>query len=71
MSWKEFKSENEPEEEKLAGDQLEEILHDLGADNLARLYEEVSGNDCGCDKRKDWLNKLHRRFKDWWNNNWS
>ena len=54
------------EKEKLAGDELEEILHKMGADQLADLYEEMTGNDCGCDKRKEWLNKKHQQFKDWW-----
>ncbi len=53
-------------EEKLAGDELEEILHKLGADKLAELYEEVAEEDCGCDKRKEWLNEKHRQLKDWW-----
>jgi len=66
MSWKEFKKE--PDDGPLAGDELEMLLEKIGADKLAELYEEVSGNDCGCDKRKEWLNNLHRRIRDWWNN---
>lgn len=54
------------EKENLAGDELEKILHELGADKLAELYEEVTGEDCGCDKRKEWLNKKHQQLKDWW-----
>ena len=53
------------DEEKLAGDELEEILKKLGADKLAEAYEEVTGKDCGCSKRKEWLNNLHRRIKNW------
>jgi len=64
MSWHEFKKE-EPEEKHL-GDNVEDLLHGVGADKLAKLYEEVSGNDCGCNKRKEWLNNLHKRLKAWW-----
>ena len=54
------------DEEKLAGDELEEILKKLGADKLAEAYEEVTGKDCGCSKRKEWMNKKHQQLKDWW-----
>jgi len=57
----------EKNDENLAGDELEEILKRMGADKLAAAYEEVSGKDCGCDKRKQWLNNLHRKFKEWLN----
>ena len=59
------------DKEKLAGDELEEILKRMGADKLAAAYEEVSGKDCGCDKRKEWLNKKHKQVREWWKNLWS
>lgn len=55
-------------DEKLAGDKAEEILSKFGADELASLYEEMTGNDCGCDKRKEWLNDIHRKVRDWFKN---
>ena len=55
----------------LAGDELEALLEKMGVDKLAEKYEEVSGKDCGCDKRKEWLNKKHRQLKDWWARIWS
>lgn len=58
-----------PEDEKLAGDELEKILKSIGADELAKAYEEATGNDCGCDERKEWLNNLHLKFKRFWNKN--
>jgi hypothetical protein len=54
------------DEEPLAGDELEALLKKMGADKLTKAYEEVSGKDCGCDKRKEWLNKKHKQLKDWW-----
>ena len=54
------------EEEKLAGDELEKYLEQLGADDLAKLYEEATGYDCGCEGRKEWLNKKHKQLKDLW-----
>ncbi len=54
-----------PEDEKLLGDEVEEILKKIGADKLAEAFEEATDSDCGCDKRKEWLNKLHL----WWKNN--
>ena len=52
-------------DDKLAGDELEEILKKLGADKLQEAYEEATGKDCGCSKRKEWLNNLHKRIKGW------
>lgn len=51
------------EEEKLLGDEVEDVLHKLGADKLAKLYEELTGNDCGCKKRKEKLNTIHKKLK--------
>ena len=51
-------------EEKLIGDELEEVLHKMGADKLANLYEEMTEEDCGCEGRKQWLNNLHKKWKE-------
>ena len=51
------------EEEKLLGDQVEEILEKIGADKLAKAYEAITGNDCGCKKRKEALNRMHQRIR--------
>lgn len=53
------------DDEPLIGDELEEFLAKLNMDKLAKKYEEVSGKDCGCDKRKEWLNNFHKRIKNW------
>ena len=55
---------NDKKEEKLAGDELEEILHKMGADKLAHLYEEMTEEDCGCEGRKQWLNKMHKKWEE-------
>ena len=52
------------EEEKLLGDEVEEILHKMGADKAAKLYEEMTDQDCGCEGRKQWLNNLHKKWKE-------
>lgn len=41
-------------ESKGIGDDLEKILKKIKADRIAKL---VLGEDCGCQGRKDWLNK--------------
>lgn len=53
-------------EQKLAGDELEEFLHKVGADQLADLYEEITDEDCGCEGRKEWINNKHQQLIDWW-----
>ena len=39
------------------GDTFAKIIHVTGADKLAQLYTNVTGKDCGCNKRIDTLNK--------------
>lgn len=56
-------SEND---EKLLGDKVEEIIKDIGADELAKAFEKATGTDCGCEERKNFLNKAHL----WWKNFW-
>ena len=51
------------EEEKLLGDEVEEFLHKIGADKLAKMYEDLTGKDCGCKKRKEQLNTIHKKFR--------
>lgn len=51
-------------EEKLLGDEVEEVLKKLGADKVAKAFEEATGHDCGCEGRRRWLNAAHK----WWKN---
>lgn len=41
------------------GDDLTALFHRLGADKAAKIFEKVTGLNCGCRRRADWLNK-------WW-----
>lgn len=52
------------DEEKLLGDHVEEFLKTVGADKLAEAFENIFDKDCGCDKRKEKLNKAHKKWKD-------
>lgn len=54
-------------QDKMLGDEVEEILQQFGAHRLAKAYEEVTNVDCGCESRKKWLNNMHRKLKEWWN----
>lgn len=50
------------DEEKLLGDKVEEVLQKVGADKVAKKVEKVTKRPCGCQKRKNKLNNLHRRM---------
>jgi hypothetical protein len=45
-------------ESKGFGDTVEKIAKAVGADKIAKAYEKATGNDCGCGKRKDTLNRV-------------
>jgi hypothetical protein len=40
------------------GDTIEDIIHISGLDRFAKFYTQISGNDCGCQKRKKSLNQI-------------
>lgn len=40
------------------GDTVADLTHLTGLDQLAKLYEQVSGKSCGCDERRQALNQL-------------
>jgi hypothetical protein len=40
------------------GDAVAEITHLTGMDRLASMYEQVTGNSCGCEQRKEMLNQI-------------
>jgi len=48
-------------ESKGLGDTIEKITEVTG---IKKVVEEVSGKDCGCNKRKDKLNKMFP-YKKW------
>ncbi|MGW8143353.1 MAG: hypothetical protein ACWGN2_03105 [Anaerolineales bacterium] len=40
------------------GDTVAEITHLTGIDRLASMYEQATGNSCGCEQRKEMLNQI-------------
>lgn len=45
--------------EKGVGDTAKRLLHKMGADGLAWLYEKATGRPCGCSDRQAKLNQLY------------
>lgn len=45
------------------GDLTADIIKAVGADRLAKLYERVTGNPCGCSERAAKLNRLSARLR--------
>lgn len=39
------------------GDTVETVAKATGMDKVAKAYEKVTGKDCGCNERKEFLNK--------------
>jgi hypothetical protein len=40
------------------GDVIADVTHLTGIDQVAHLYERVTGRSCGCDERRQLLNRL-------------
>lgn len=40
------------------GDVVEDLAHRTGLNKLAELYTDVTGQPCGCEQRKAFLNRL-------------
>ena len=40
------------------GDTVSKIAKAVGADKIAKEYDKATGKDCGCNKRKDTLNRV-------------
>ena len=40
------------------GDVVADVTHLTGLDKLAHLYEQVTGNNCGCQERQEKLNQM-------------
>ncbi len=43
---------------KPLGDQVADLIHLTGLDNFSNLYTQITGKDCGCKQRQEWLNRL-------------
>jgi hypothetical protein len=40
------------------GDTVADLTHVTGLDRLAQAYTQVTGKDCGCEARRETLNRL-------------
>jgi hypothetical protein len=40
------------------GDTVADLTHLTGLDRLAQAYTQVTGKDCGCEARRETLNRL-------------
>jgi len=40
------------------GDVVADFTHQTKIDQLAHLYEDITGRSCGCDERRQKLNQL-------------
>jgi hypothetical protein len=40
------------------GDAIADFTHLTGLDRLTQAYERITGKDCGCEERREVLNKL-------------
>lgn len=43
---------------KPLGDAVADLTHATGLDQVARLYTDITGRDCGCQSRQELLNRL-------------
>lgn len=46
------------------GDYAKDIIEKTNLDYIAKAYEKLSGKDCGCGARKDFLNQFYSGHKD-------
>ncbi|MBF0398485.1 MAG: hypothetical protein HQK78_17040 [Desulfobacterales bacterium] len=40
------------------GDLIADCTHFTGLDKLAQVYTKITGKDCGCKARQEWLNRI-------------
>jgi len=40
------------------GDRVADFTHATGIERMAEIYTECTGNDCGCEARREWLNQV-------------
>lgn len=49
-------------DEKYLGDHIEDALKKVGVDKVVEKIEQITKRPCGCQKRKERLNQLHRHL---------
>jgi len=64
MKWNSpgFKTRTDLRAGKPLGDCCADVIHFTGLDRLAGLYTQLTGKDCGCKDRQNWLNRLMPKF---------
>jgi len=50
------------QDEQLLGNKLERRLKDIKVNKISEIFTKVTGKPCGCNKRKEALNNLHRKI---------
>ena len=55
---KEYKEWKKKQKSEGIGDTIEKITEATGVKKAVELFSKVTGIDCGCDKRKEKLNKM-------------
>ncbi len=43
---------------KALGDRVADFTEATGLDKITTLYSKVTGRDCGCQMRRDYLNRI-------------
>ena len=49
------------DEKEYLGDKVEKVLEKIGAKKVRKVFEVVSKDPCGCEKRKKRLNLWHKK----------
>jgi hypothetical protein len=49
----------------LAGDVVEALAKRIGADRLAKLWEQWTGQPCNCDARREAMNRATEKLLKW------
>ncbi len=47
---------------KALGDCVLDVTHFMGFDKVAEFYTKITGKDCGCKGRQNWLNEKFPDF---------
>lgn len=56
---KQFRIKSEIHAGKGLGDWVSDFTHATGLNKLAEWYTDTTGNDCGCEKRREELNNIN------------
>jgi hypothetical protein len=47
------------------GDHVKAAIEALGLDRAAKFFKLIDGKNCGCEKRRQWLNSLDASARAW------